>query len=373
MTTHRPLVLACLLLTLTACGGGGGDSGGGGSKAPSESEVIGAAPAVPAAARFAPPSGQTMLLVGQAVDEISAYTDSVGAPAGFMLYTDLAGQAGLAWGTHGGGCNDAGTHDMPASRAKLPRGVIQIGLWLGGGQLEQAGNGALDAKIVQLGEMLRATGAPVMLRIGYEFEGTWNAYEPSAYQRAFRRMVSILRGNKVGDTEMSAVPNIAFVWHGAANSGTYGNRSFDAWYPGDAYVDWVGVSWFGETTGAAENWDADARNRMAAFARAHGKPLMIAESTPRAAYPNSADATWGRWYQPVLDWIAANDVRAWSYINQDWNAQPMWSAACGQGQWGNSRIQDSSSGIRTNWDAEMAGSRWIKDSSDLWQKIGFGL
>ena len=58
---------------------------------------------------------------------------------------------------------------------------------------------------------------------------------------------------------------------------------------------------------------------------------MIAESTPfggidmkvNASDPLLADP-WRRWFEPVLNLIELYDIAMWSYINCDWDSQPMW-------------------------------------------------
>ena len=40
------------------------------------------------------------------------------------------------------------------------------------------------------------------------------------------------------------VNNVAFVWHSYIFA-SYNGFPISAWYPGDEYVDWVGVSLFG--------------------------------------------------------------------------------------------------------------------------------
>jgi hypothetical protein len=46
---------------------------------------------------------------------------------------------------------------------------------------------------------------------------------------------------------------------------------------------------------------------------------MIAESTPFGGI-----TSWKDWFQPTLDLIEDYDISMWSYINCNWNDQPMW-------------------------------------------------
>ena len=59
-----------------------------------------------------------------------------------------------------------------------------------------------------------------MLRIGYEFDGEWNHYNPQYYVPAYRHIVDRLRAN--------GVTHFASVWQSATFAGgTYGNRPFE--------------------------------------------------------------------------------------------------------------------------------------------------
>ena len=46
---------------------------------------------------------------------------------------------------------------------------------------------------------------------------------------------------------------------------------------------------------------------------------MIAESTPFGGI-----VSWSEWFQPTLDLIQKYDISMFSYINCNWEAQPMW-------------------------------------------------
>jgi len=78
---------------------------------------------------------------------------------------------------------------------------------------------------------------------------------------------------------------------------------------------------------------------------------MISESTPLGLGVNpavTAENVWDLWFAPVLDFITVHDVRLWSYINADWDAQPMWA---GEG-WGDSRIQQANA-LEERWRSEV--------------------
>jgi hypothetical protein len=117
-------------------------------------------------------------------------------------------------------------------------------------------------------------------------------------------------------------------------------------YPGDQYVDWVGVSLFQQLYPWAHNTDEgefsggtmEQVTDVLEFATARDKPIMIAESTPFFGMDLAEEDPsilqqynltehvdiWDLWFQPTLDLIEQYDIGMWSYINCDWNSQPMW-------------------------------------------------
>jgi hypothetical protein len=98
---------------------------------------------------------------------------------------------------------------------------------------------------------------------------------------------------------------------------------------------------------------------------------MIAEAAPKSYFEADSPDAWKGWHARVLEWIARNDVKAYSYINQDWSAMPQWQAECGGGDWGNTRVQKPGSLILEAWRHEMNGTRWLKQGPGLYPAIGF--
>ena len=258
-------------------------------------------------------------------------------PGGFMYYQDIAAIAPF---------------DV-LREIQYPNSAFQLGLNFSAGDadLDKVATGGYDAQIDLLAAQLRTTDRPVFLRIGYEFDGIHNHYTPEKYIAAYRHVVSRLRWD--------GVTNVAFVWHSYANQ-TYGGHPISAWYPGDRYVDWMAVSIFWQAyNGGAEMSYA---NTVADFADAQNKPLMVAESTPAGSFTPTAnaDSLWSGWYQPVIDFVNARGVKAWSYINDNWEDIPMWQ---GQG-WGDARIE-ANAALKSRWTSEVGQTKYLKGSPGL--------
>ena len=98
---------------------------------------------------------------------------------------------------------------------------------------------------------------------------------------------------------------------------------------------------------------------------------MIAEAAPKAYFPADAPGSWTGWHARVFAWIERNDVKAYCYINQDWNAMRQWGPQCGQRDWGDTRVQRRGSVILEAWRREVNGPRWLRQGPALFPAIGF--
>lgn len=120
----------------------------------------------------------------------------------------------------------------------------------------------------------KAAGIPIFLRYASEMNGNWVPWhgDPDKYIRNFRMVHDIME---------QEAPNVAMVW----SPGDVPMYSMDAYYPGDDYVDWVGVSMYSEPY---ENGDPKQGNMQATSpverldylyrTYAERKPLMISET-----------------------------------------------------------------------------------------------
>ena len=194
--------------------------------------------------------------------------------------------------------------------------------------------------------------------MGYEFDGwDWNHYQRKHYLAAWKRICDIFRAMQI--------ENVAFVWQ-SKGTGT-DQETLEEWYPGDDYVDWVGYSYFG-------NPDEE----MLAFARKHQKPVFIAEATPvfemdglyfdtRLTNPKIAERAWKQWFVPFFETIENNSdiIKAFSYINANWTAQPMWITNP-VFQQVDARLQVSPF-LSEKWEEKMKNPAYLQSSPALWK------
>jgi hypothetical protein len=281
---------------------------------------------------FVPPHGKCLLLVGQDNQSIDDYVAATGSvPGGVMVYT---------------GVHDFGNAaDFDYLLKKYPKCAFQIGLYMVD-SLDRVINGEYDDNIRRLGEWIKSSRRPVYLRVGYEFDFPANKYQPDKYVKAYQHVHDML--------DDQGVTNVAYVWHSFAAS----SARIEDWYPGNDYVDWVAVSFFVQSVGQIVP--------VAEYARQHGKPLMIAESTPFGLGTKKGEESWRRWFAPCFGFIDKYHVKAFCYINWDWESQPMFR---GQG-WGDCRIQANDL-VKTRWMETTGSERFLKSSKGLYKQLGY--
>ena len=300
------------------------------------------------AASYAPDVDRIVLVTGQNVDSVNDYVAATGTcPGGIMSYTSTAAAEGLTVNIdYGAGNIDAQYFINSPSYTNT---VIQMGLYIND-DMPNILNGTRDGNLTLIGNWIQNAGRPVFLRIGYEFDGPWNMLDPTQYIVSYQYIVNFFR--RLG------VTNCAYVWHSCC-APTYNNYPITAWYPGDSYVDWAGVSIYQQFAGTLGTV-ADIDN-FCAFAKSRNKPIMIAESTP---YGGITDASWTNWFLPCLDVIRRHHIQMWSYISTDWD---LLSLFAGQG-WGDTRIETDPY-VLANWEALVGNTCFLKQCADLCPRL----
>jgi hypothetical protein len=245
-------------------------------------------------------------------------------PAAFMAYTDIQTLRGLNAPIDYGSGIEYASGLLQEQVSPVADTALQIGLWLNGTDgcrdiVEGRLHDKIQALVRYIGSKDDCRAQAVFLRVGYEFDNPGFRYadDPAVFREAFRVLVSACRNHK------GCRRKTVFVWHSWGAGLPYETTLAD-FYPGDEYVDWVGVSVFQQFYankaggGILSNVEA-----VLEFAKEHDKPTMIAESTPFGGI-NSLHDPWNDWFQPCLDLIENFDIAMWSYINCDWDSQPMW-------------------------------------------------
>ena len=142
-------------------------------------------------------------------------------------------------------------------------------------------NGSQDALITSYADSLKAYGRPVFLRWFWEMNlvnlprtsGCLGSLGAAGYIEAWQHIWTIFQNE--------GAANVAFVWCPSINGGIYGS----AYYPGDAYVDWIGWDGYDRTHSPSET--IAQFQPFYAYWVTHGKPMVLGETgatTAQAPY-----------------------------------------------------------------------------------------
>ena len=399
--------------------------------------------AAPTGGKFTMTDGSTLMFTGQNIEDVNDTTQNVYEnlandiqPVGVTAYVAIDG---IGVYSHEAGDGN-GSLDLQAYIAGYPDAALAVGTWMQGNPPDYTNldnelaneirawdngdpKGTLMNSVDGLLKELKSTNRPVFLRWGYEVDGPWNHYEPVDFIETWRYVYNWINDPQNPD---EGADNIVMVWQIAAycdspndrvqnpDRNTHGQNSYDAWWPGDAYVDWTAFSYFlqqrncltaddnigGLPNGFGELSDTDGQGKSEAldnvmsYLISKGKPVMIAESTPRfydiglGHYQDSFDVSttnhletnvsgqriWDEWFDPYFDFITEykDDIRAVAYINSQWNKYDGWGCTPGQPQgwtncrqnyWGDSRVEEDPT-ILTNWYNETNGPGTIFHAYD---------
>jgi beta-mannanase len=193
-------------------------------------------------------------------------------------------------------------------------------------------NGTWDGYIKARGAEFASVGSPIMVRWGHEFNGNWypwgianNSSDPSLYVRAYRHVHDLVRA--------SGATNVQWIW--AFNNGSTPDAGYNdpaASYPGDAYVDWVGID--GYNWGYGPSWDPTGNHWVSfasAFDSSYAKARSIAPHRPVTVseYASSEDggnkAQWINDMNTALQSGRYPDLKMLVYFDQ--NKEERWAAA----------------------------------------------
>ncbi|RYX86193.1 hypothetical protein EON83_02930 [bacterium] len=116
--------------------------------------------------------------------------------------------------------------------------------------LKDIAAGTWDDYFIEAARTVRDFELPVFISIDHEMNGTWYPYSQAYpgskttaadYVAAWKHIVDVFR--------KQGASNAAFVW--APNVPDVGGIPYTSYYPGDDYVDWVGISFYSGNTMSA--------------------------------------------------------------------------------------------------------------------------
>jgi hypothetical protein len=226
-----------------------------------------------------------------------------------------------------------------------------------GGTLTSIARGDIDAYLVAQAAAARRHGRPLFVRPLWEMNGdwfTWSTYtsggerragnSPAQFRRAWQRARIIFDGGRraavdrrlarlrmpglrTSHARLPPARNVAWVWSLTKGGVKQPDKPHDTidYYPGDAYVDWVGMTFhqyadkplrfYTSQTSRAKDRLARADDIYAEFSVRRGKPFMLAEWAVASRPLGNGDNP--RYVADMFAWIRARPmVKAQVYFDR---------------------------------------------------------
>lgn len=136
-------------------------------------------------------------------------------------------------------------------------------------------SGAHDAYIDQWTKACAAWGKPIYVKLMHEMNGWWYPWCPGVNGNTAVQFVSAWQ-HIVKRACVNGARNIRWVWSPNVNDGNAKYTPFAPLYPGDSYVDWVGLDGYNADNPWVEMYDLFHAS-VVALGAITSKPLMIAE------------------------------------------------------------------------------------------------
>lgn len=199
--------------------------------------------------------------------------------------------------------------------------------------LDRIAAGRHDTYLKRWARQVRAWGKPLVIRFAHEMNGDWypwaegvNTNDPGDHAAAWRHVVGVFR--------RAGVTNVTWSW--SANVPYPGSTPLDSLYPGDSWVDRVGLD--GYNWGTTQPWSSwqsfgDLFGPGVAELRSvSSRPVHVDET----AAPEGAGGDKATWIACMWEWLDAHpEVRGvtWFSLHKevDWRLD---SSAVAREAWG---------------------------------------
>ncbi len=181
----------------------------------------------------------------------------------------------------------------------------------------------------------RDFGSPLLVEYGTEVNGWWFPWNgqwngggnmtgygnstypdgPERFRDAYRHIIDVVRG--------AGASNIMWVFHvNSDDSPTANWNRFEMYYPGDGYIDWLGLSAYGAQTPMDDSCNDFQSAVDGAYQRlvtmAPGKPVVVLEFGVTSGNPLCDQAVWAREALGNLTGARWPAVIGFSWWNEAW-------------------------------------------------------
>ena len=201
--------------------------------------------------------------------------------------------------------------------------------------LANIAKGRDDREINGWAREIRTWGRPVLIRFAHEMNGSWYPWgrQPKAFVAAWRHIHNVFVSDGATNAQWVWCPNTQ--WDAASR--------FNAYYPGNSYVDWIALDAYNQPTNGT--WMSlyqllNLDSSYLAITSLTSKPLMIAETSSSEArvFPGYGNQSKAHWITEAFtkDIPSMRRIRAIVWLNEnlqgpgrccDWRIQSSPSAS----------------------------------------------
>ncbi|HNW90719.1 MAG TPA: T9SS type A sorting domain-containing protein [Bacteroidales bacterium] len=145
-----------------------------------------------------------------------------------------------------------------------------------GCSFDSISNSLLDSNYSEFAQKCVDYNCPILFAFGYEMNGWWAPYCDTSgikYIAAYQHVYNIIH---------SVAPNVQFCW---VPLQVWGQKPYDRFYPGDIYVDWVGLNVYDRDydcinlcTSGMFTSSIDADSFYTVYSANKNKPMLIGET-----------------------------------------------------------------------------------------------
>ena len=184
--------------------------------------------------------------------------------------------------------------------------------------LKKIDDGKFDKEIIAWALDAKDYGEPMMIEFGTEMNGNWfswsginNGSSSELFKKAYIHIIEIFRNQNIN--------NITWVFH--VNYDSEPNEAWNSmstYYPGDEYIDWIGMSIYGAQT-PKDEWINlpdifdEAYNRLSAVST--NKPLAIFEF---GVVENKLKPDWIKTFFDIIRDKKYSRIKGISYWHSRW-------------------------------------------------------
>jgi mannan endo-1,4-beta-mannosidase len=253
--------VAIIAAALTGCSQAGPAAAAGGTAPASTSRTTPGPPAVSISQLINPPAGKYFGVEADgppgSLAPVRAFASLAGRPP------DLIGQY-VAWGS---------PFSAQAARSAWSYGALYYMAWEPfTTSVAAIADGAVNGYITRFADAVKAAGVPVALSFGHEFNGNWYPWgtvgtSPASFVTAWRLIHALFAA--------AGATNVIWVWN--PNVISAGNVPLRSYYPGDSYVDWVGLTGYFPASGPT-TFDQLFGPTMTEIRQFTARPFIVVET-----------------------------------------------------------------------------------------------